>query len=55
MEIESEIGAKRAIALAEMAPEEALELLLALKQCQPTPEAMALDHLMSGESGTQGC
>jgi hypothetical protein len=45
---------QRAIAPGEMAPEEASELLSALRRSQPTPEAVALNHLMPGEHQASG-
>ncbi|MFZ2031612.1 MAG: hypothetical protein WAU68_14970 [Vitreimonas sp.] len=44
---------QRAIALNEMDPEDAAELLYALDRSQPTPAAVALDHLMSEQDAAQ--
>ncbi len=41
---------RRVIVLNETAPHEAVELLQALAQAQPTPAAQALDHLMKPRS-----
>lgn len=40
---------RHVIVLDETTPEEAVELLQALAQAQPTPEAQALDYLMTRE------
>jgi hypothetical protein len=53
MTIRSETLAKRrAIALNDLGPEEAAELLVALQRSQPTPAAVALDHLVSGDEAS---
>lgn len=55
MKVKTGIAAsRRPIALEEILPEEALELLRALKQAEPTPAAVALDHLMSGDGAQDG-
>ena len=45
---------RRAIAPDKMPPEEALELLQALKRAPATPAAVALDYLMSGDDAEDG-